>query len=155
MTFDIKLIFFLNTFWEVTPLCKFSSSRPQWLIFLKILNFRSFRFFAPKNRILPKFLFLKLWPKDIQRIVHLAKSQVSDPSGSIFKKFPKIAYTLTLQNERPVIKLPIGVHYQIFIDICCVDTDFGSTDQRSRFCGLWFGCKKIKSLFKNFFNAIQ
>ncbi len=66
-----------------------------------------------------------------------------------------MAYTLTLQNERPVIKLPIGVHYHIFIDICCVDTDFGSTDQRSGFCGQRFGCKKIKSLVKIFLIAIQ
>jgi hypothetical protein len=80
----------------------------------------------------------------------LAKSQASDPSGSIFKKLPKIAYTSTLQNQRPVIKLPIGVHYHISIDICCVDTDFGSTDQRSGFCGQRFGCKKIKSLIKIF-----
>jgi hypothetical protein len=66
-----------------------------------------------------------------------------------------MAYTLTLQNERPVIKLPIGVHYHIFIDICCADTDFGSTDQRSGFCGQRFGFKKIKSLVENFFIAIQ
>ncbi len=31
-----------------------------------------------------------------------------------------------------------------------VDTDFGSTDQRSDFCGQWFGCKKIKSMVKLF-----
>jgi hypothetical protein len=85
----------------------------------------------------------------------LAKFQVSDPLGSIFKKFPKIAYTLTLWNQRSAIKSPIGVHNHIIIDMCCVDTDFGSTDRRSHFCSQRFGCKKIKSLVKNFFNAIQ
>jgi hypothetical protein len=80
----------------------------------------------------------------------LAKFQVSDPSGSIFKKFPKIAYTLTLWNQRPAIKLPIGVHYHIVIDIYCVDINFGSTHQRSDFYGQRFGCKKIKSLVKIF-----
>ncbi len=59
-----------------------------------------------------------------------------------------MAYTLTLENQRQVIKLPIGVHYHILIDTYCVDTDFGSTDQRSVFCGQRFGCKKIKSLVK-------
>ncbi len=59
MTFDLKLIFFLNTSWGAPPLCKVSSSRPQWLIFKKILNFRSFRFFAPKKSNFTEIFILK------------------------------------------------------------------------------------------------
>jgi len=62
----------------------------------------------------------------------------------------KIAYTLTLWNERPAIKLPISVHYHNGINIYCVDTDFGSTDQRSDLCEQQFVCKKIKPLVKLF-----
>ncbi len=61
---------------------------------------------------------------------------------------PKIVYTLTLWNQRSAIKLPIGVNYHIVIDICCVNTDFGSTDWRSHFCGQQFSCKKIISSVK-------
>jgi hypothetical protein len=86
-------------------------------------------FRAKKIEFHRNFYFKKSHFEDIRCIVLLAEFQVSDPSGSIFKKLPKIAYTLTLENERPAIKLPIGAHYRIFIDICCVDTDFGSTHQ--------------------------
>ncbi len=124
--------------------------------FLKNFEFSVISIFrAKKIEFYRNFYFKKLYLKDIQCIVLFAKFQVSDPSGSIFKKLPKIAYTLTLWNQRPAIKLPIGVHYHIVIDICCVDTNFGSTDQRSHFCGQRFGCKKIKSLAKNLLNAIQ
>ncbi len=119
--------------------------------FLKNFEFSVISVFrAKKIEFHRNSYFKKSHLKDIRCIVLLAKSQVSDPSGSIFKKFPKMAYTLTLENERPVIKLPIGVHYHIFIDMCCVDTDFGSTEQRSGFCGQRFGCKKIKSRVKIF-----
>ena len=94
--------------------------------------------------------FKKLHLKGIRCVVLLAKSQVSSRSGSIFRKLPKIAYTLTLWNQRPAIKSPMGVHYHNVINICCVDMDFGSTDQRSDLCGKWFVCKKIKSVVKIF-----
>ncbi len=64
-------------------------------------------------------------------------------------------YILTLWNQPKAIKLWVSVQYHIVIDICCVDTDFGSTDQRSDFCGQWFGFKKNKIFVQNFFNAIQ
>ncbi len=136
MTSDLKLIFFLNTSWGAPPLCKVSSSQPQRLIFKKILNFRSFRFLAPKksnfteifilkNYVLKTFNDLYFWPN----FKSLTRRKV------FLKNSRKSPIKLTLWNQRPAIQLPIGVHYHIDIDICCVDTNFGSTHQRSHFCG--------------------
>jgi hypothetical protein len=81
---------------------------------------RSIRFFTPKKSNFTETFILKNCVLDIQCIVLLAKFKVSDQSGSIFKQFPRIAYTITFWNQRSAIKLPIDVHYHIFIDICCV-----------------------------------
>ncbi len=62
---------------------------------------------------------------------------------------------LTLWNQRPTIKLPIRIHYHIVIDTCCVNTNFGSTDQRSHFCGQRFAWKKIKTFGQNFFQIFS
>jgi hypothetical protein len=132
---------------------KFSALAANFLKNFEFLVISVFR--AKKIVFYRNFHFKKLHLKGIRYIVLLAKSQVSGPSGSIFKKFPKIGYTLTLRNQRPAIKYPIGVHYHNVIDICCVDTNFGSTHQRSHSCGQRFGCKKNKIFGQNFFNAIQ
>ena len=136
MTSDLKLIFFLNTSWGAPPLCKFSSSRPQRLIFKKILNFRSFRFFAPKKSNFTEIFILKNYILQTFNVLYFSPNFKSLTRREVFlKNSRKSPIQLTLWNQWPAIKLPIGVHYHILIDICCVDTDFGSTHQRSHFCG--------------------
>jgi hypothetical protein len=99
------------------------------------LKFWSFRFFPPKKSNFIKIRSEKINLKDIQYIVLLAKSQVSGPSGGIFKKLPKITYTLTLRNDGPANKISNGVHYDFVVDMDCVDTHFGSTDQKPNLNG--------------------
>jgi hypothetical protein len=72
--------------------------------FLKNFEFSVISIFgAKKIEFYRNFYFKKLRFWDIQYIVLFAKFQVSDLSESIFKKFPKIAYTLTLWNHRTAI----------------------------------------------------
>ncbi len=144
MTSDLKLIFFLNTSWGATPLCKVSSSRSQRLIFKKILNFRSFRFLAPKKSNFTEiFIFKNCILKTLDVLYFCQNPKSLTRREVFFKNSRKSPIQLTLWNQRPAIQLPIGVHYHIVTDICCVDTDFGSTHQRSHICGQRFCCKKI------------
>ncbi len=144
MTSDLKLIFFLNTSWGAPPLCKVSSSQPQRLIFKKILNFRSFRFLAPKKSNFTEIFILKNCVLKTFYILYFSPNLKSLIRREVFlKNSRKSPIQLTLWNQRPAIQLSIGVHYHILIDICCVDTNFGSTHQKSHICGQRFGCKKI------------
>ncbi len=68
--------------------------------FLKNFEFSVISIFrAKKIQFYRNFHFKKLCLKDIGRIVLLPKFQVSDPSGSIFKKFPKIAHSVNIMES--------------------------------------------------------
>ncbi len=124
------------------------------------MNFRSFRFLAPKKSNFTEIFILKNYVLKTFNELYFSPNFKSLARREVFlKNSRKSPIQLTLWNQRPAIKLPIGVHYHILIDICCVDTDFGSTHQKSHICGQRFVFKKIKSLvknlFENFLNAIQ
>lgn len=59
MTFNLKLTLFLNTYWGAPLVCKVSNLSLLWLVFKRVLKFRSFQFFAPKKSYFTEICILK------------------------------------------------------------------------------------------------
>ncbi len=156
MTSDLKLIFFLDTSWGAPPLCKVSSSRPQRLIFKKILKFRSFRFFAPKksnftkififkNYVLKTFKVLYFWPNPKS----LTRREVFFKNSRISPMFEHYEISGRPLNRRLVSTIILLLIYVVWTPISVrLTKDHIFMDNGS-------ALKKIKSQYKNFFNAIQ